>query len=235
MIHNAAIPHNIPDRQLEIFRVNLQGTANVLEAMARHGTRRLIYTSSLCVYGIANSGRLPLPAWFPLDESFPARPDNAYGLSKLLAEGMIEGYRERYGWDAIVFRLAWVRDIAAAASDSQALERVFEQLREPRWEPYFVQHFWDYIDVSDAGRAFAMAAAAPGVSGVFNLAASDMWTLENPRALLQRHYPGAEIRNPAIWEGGSCWDVSAIRRAIGFEPKVSVRELLRDKQVAFRQ
>ncbi|HID89848.1 MAG TPA: NAD-dependent epimerase/dehydratase family protein, partial [Anaerolineae bacterium] len=68
-----------------IYRVNVEGTRNVVEAALRAGVHRLIYTSSVGALGIPPEGRL-------LDESsvFNLPPHRfPYGHSKHLAEEVV--------------------------------------------------------------------------------------------------------------------------------------------------
>ena len=62
------------------FAVNVDGTRNVLSAMQTHGIHRVIFTSSVSVYG---------PTSLPVDEAHPPSPINPYGQSKLEAEAVL--------------------------------------------------------------------------------------------------------------------------------------------------
>lgn len=59
------------------YDVNVQGTRNVLEAMDENGIRRIVFTSSVAVYGLNKHNP---------DERHPADPFNHYGKSKWQAE-----------------------------------------------------------------------------------------------------------------------------------------------------
>ena len=76
--HLAAAQHeaNIPDSRF--WEVNVNGTRNILEASVTAGVKRLVYGSTIGVYGSAPNGTL--------DEDSPLRPDNIYGVTKLEAE-----------------------------------------------------------------------------------------------------------------------------------------------------
>ncbi|HHS98251.1 MAG TPA: NAD-dependent epimerase/dehydratase family protein [Chloroflexi bacterium] len=86
-----------------IYRVNVEGTRNVVEAALRTGVRRLIYTSSVGALGVPRTGRL-------LDETcvFNLPPHRfPYGHSKHLAEEVVqEGVRR--GLDAVIVNPAAV-------------------------------------------------------------------------------------------------------------------------------
>ncbi|MDR1984381.1 MAG: NAD-dependent epimerase/dehydratase family protein, partial [Prevotellaceae bacterium] len=55
------------------YDVNVEGTRNVLEAMDACGVKRIIFTSSVAVYGLNKDNP---------DENHPADPFNHYGKSK---------------------------------------------------------------------------------------------------------------------------------------------------------
>lgn len=60
---------------------NVGGTRVLLEAMARHGVRRIVFSSSATVYGAPE--RLPIP------ETHPLRPESPYGENKAEIEGLL--------------------------------------------------------------------------------------------------------------------------------------------------
>ena len=84
----------------ELFRVNIEGSINVFEAMARAGTPRLIHISSEEIYGAFETNRI--------DENHPQRPLHAYGISKAAVEHLGRSYRETRGLDCINIRTSWV-------------------------------------------------------------------------------------------------------------------------------
>jgi UDP-glucose 4-epimerase len=83
-----------PRRDLE---QNAIATWNVLEAMRRHGIRRIAFSSTGSVYGEAPVIPTPEDCPFPVQTSL-------YGASKLAAEGMIAAYCEGFGFEGLIFR-----------------------------------------------------------------------------------------------------------------------------------
>lgn len=67
---------------LDYYRVNVEGTRYLLEAMARHRVRQLVYSSSAAVYGDVAGGTL-------IDEDAPTIPVNPYGETKLIGEWLV--------------------------------------------------------------------------------------------------------------------------------------------------
>lgn len=82
-----AAEHRDDVRPVSLYHdVNVGGTANVCAAAEAHGIQRIIFTSSVAIYGSADH---------ELDEAAPARPFNEYGRTKLEAEGVVSGWRAR--------------------------------------------------------------------------------------------------------------------------------------------
>lgn len=70
------------------FDVNIAGTFNVLEACARNGVKKLVYSSSASVYGDALE--------VPMTEDHPFNNRNFYGSTKIAGEAMCTAFNDRY-------------------------------------------------------------------------------------------------------------------------------------------
>jgi nucleoside-diphosphate-sugar epimerase len=68
------------------YDVNVQGMKNVLEAMDKNGVRKIIFTSSVAVYGLNKENP---------DEQYPTDPFNHYGKSKLQAEQVLKDWYQK--------------------------------------------------------------------------------------------------------------------------------------------
>jgi UDP-glucose 4-epimerase len=80
-------------------RVNVIGTVNVLEAARRHDASVVFTSTGGAGYGEGEGRKLPFT------ESDEARPETAYGVSKLAAEKYVSFYRLLHGVQAISLRL----------------------------------------------------------------------------------------------------------------------------------
>jgi nucleoside-diphosphate-sugar epimerase len=78
-------------------RVNAEGTRRLAEAAAGAGLRRLLFVSSIKVYGDP-------PARLPLTEAVPPRPDDPYGESKWAAEQALGHIGAASGLQTVVLR-----------------------------------------------------------------------------------------------------------------------------------
>jgi UDP-glucose 4-epimerase len=75
-----AVGESVAD-PLRYFQVNLGSTLSLLDAMARHEIRQLVFSSSCTVYGD--------PDEVPVTESAALRTTNPYGRTKLMIEDML--------------------------------------------------------------------------------------------------------------------------------------------------
>jgi GDP-L-fucose synthase len=83
----------------EFIRDNLAIQTNVIHSAWKHGTRKLLFLGSSCIY--------PRLAQQPLQEDSlltgPLEPTNAaYAVAKIAGLTMCQAYRRQYGFDAIV-------------------------------------------------------------------------------------------------------------------------------------
>lgn len=66
---------------LNYYRNNISGTVVLLETMAEHGVKNLVFSSSATVYGD--------PHAVPITENFPLQATNPYGRTKLFIEEIL--------------------------------------------------------------------------------------------------------------------------------------------------
>ncbi|MVZ60991.1 NAD-dependent epimerase/dehydratase family protein [Sphingobacterium humi] len=78
------------------YDVNVQGMKNTLEAMEYNGVKRLIFTSSVAVYGLDKDNP---------DEQSEKDPFNHYGISKWKAEQVLDNWRNSHAdWNINIVR-----------------------------------------------------------------------------------------------------------------------------------
>ncbi|HEY6562963.1 MAG TPA: NAD(P)-dependent oxidoreductase, partial [Pirellulaceae bacterium] len=87
VVHLAAVHADQGHAPHEYWDTNLQGTRNLLDAMQQHAVKKLIFTSSMAVYGDGYETAM--------DEHTPPRPGTPYGQSKLAAEQAIREWCEQ--------------------------------------------------------------------------------------------------------------------------------------------
>lgn len=75
---------------------NVGNTLVLLDAMVRHGVRRLVFSSTAAIFGT--------PDYVPIDEAHPKAPINPYGRSKWLVEQLLQDYASAYGLQSVCLR-----------------------------------------------------------------------------------------------------------------------------------
>jgi len=88
------------DIPAKVTRVNVEGMANLLEAMRIAGVGRMVHVSTEETYGDFEA---PI-----ITEDHPQRPTSVYGLTKLAAENFARVYSRNHGIDCIHVRTCWV-------------------------------------------------------------------------------------------------------------------------------
>jgi nucleoside-diphosphate-sugar epimerase len=86
VFHLAAAQHEMNISEQRYQDVNVGGTQNVIDACIEGGVRRLVYGSTIGVYGVPAGS---------LDERSPVDPDNLYGRTKLAAERLVVAHQDR--------------------------------------------------------------------------------------------------------------------------------------------
>lgn len=81
----------------DIYELNVLGTLNILEACVEFNVKKIVFSSSVAVYG-------ETPIEGASEETNPS-PKTPYGLSKFLAETALEYYSNVYGLQCVAVRL----------------------------------------------------------------------------------------------------------------------------------
>jgi len=99
LLHCAGLVHKgLSDLSREnYFRINCEGTENVLNFLDRGRLKQIIFISTVSVYGDLSKGVLP-------DENSRAAPEDFYGESKLAAENAIKEFSNKHKIPYTIFR-----------------------------------------------------------------------------------------------------------------------------------
>lgn len=82
------------------YRVNVEGTVNLFEAVRAAGVKRVVNVSTEETYGDFQSD--------VVDEDHPQNPTSIYGATKLASEQVGRVYSRNYGVESINIRTCWV-------------------------------------------------------------------------------------------------------------------------------
>lgn len=226
VVHLAARTY-VPDAWTEpadFYRVNAQGTINVLDYCRRVGSR-LIFISGYC-YGIPES--------LPISEQAPLRPNNPYAFSKYAAEEACRFFRDFFQTHVTILRPFnifgggqsphfLIPRIVEQAIDSGASEIVVEDDKPRR----------DYVHVDDVVGAIRALLENPRPGATFNVGAGESHSVAELAKLI---CAAAGVEKPVVSRGRQraneipdvVADIGAIRRAIGWSPSISLQHGLRE-------
>jgi len=150
VFHLAGIISIMPGQNPLVWRVNVEGTRNVLNAARQAGVRRLVYTSSIHAIHRAQHGKV-------IDESLPFDPNNPYGAyDRSKAEASLEVQKATAdGLDAVILCPTGV--IGPYDFRGSELGEVIRGAAEAR-PMFYVEGAYDFVDVRDVADGLIAAA-----------------------------------------------------------------------------
>lgn len=172
VVHMAALLHIVdpaPALRAEYERINVGGTANIVAAALSAGVARLIFFSTIAVYG-DSGGQI-------LDENTRPQPTTLYGQSKLAAEQIVAQARCADGQPlGVILRLSAVYGAGVKGN----YERLLHALARGRFLPLGAgQNRRTLVYDRDVTAAVVLALHHPHAVGqVFNVTDGDWHTMQ---------------------------------------------------------
>lgn len=211
-----SIEHPIQDSD-----INVLGTLQILEAARQHKVRKVVFSSSAGIFGELRT--------LPIREDHPVEPDSPYGASKLGAEKLCLAYAKLYPMECVALRYFNVYGVNQRYDAYGNVIPIFAHhlLNELPITIYGDgEQTRDFVDARDVAQANLKAAQTRGVSGAFNIASGSRITINHLTEVMAKVI-GIQ---PVIQHGPprkgdvrhSMADISAARRAFGYEPKVEL-------------
>ena len=204
--------------------VNVNGTANLLEAVAAGGGR-LVNVSTATLYGNR-------PDLAPLDETDPADPLTIYDGTKLMTETWCAAHRRTYRSDCASFRTGFVYGRGNQIGE-YFLPRVLNGERVE--ENAGGDHPCDFTYVVDLAEALVAAALAERLpNAVYNVTGGVLRTRGEFADAVRALVPGAQIVqapgiDPARHLRGAC-RLDRARDDFGWQPRFGINAGLADWQ-----
>ncbi len=211
------------------LEVLVDGTFNVVEAVAEHKVGKLVAASSASVYGMAEQ--------FPTTERHHhENNDTLYGASKTFNEGLVRSFRAMKGIDYVLLRYFNVYGprMDVHGLYTEVLVRWMERIVDGKPPLIFGdgKQTMDFVCVPDIARANVLAAQSDVVEGTYNIASgTETSLLELAEALLRvmdsdlgvEFGPARTVNNVAR----RLADISAARRDLGWQPTIGLEDGLR--------
>jgi nucleoside-diphosphate-sugar epimerase len=208
VVHLAAIPAPEIKPAGETFRNNALSTYNVFAAAADRGVGRVVWASSETVLGLPFDDP---PAYAPIDERHPPRPETSYALSKLVGETLADQFARRTGIPFVGFRISNIME----PPDYARFDTWQDDARLRKW------NLWGYVDARDVAQAVARALEADVHGAEVAIVAAADTCMRRPSAdLMAEVYPGVELRRP-ISGRETLLAIDHARELLGYAPAFS--------------
>ena len=198
---------------------NILATQALLEAVKGNGVHRFVYASSSSIYGDVET--------LPIREDTLPHPVSPYGVTKLAAEHLCNLYRANWGVPAVSLRYFTVYG-PRQRPDMAFHKFIRAMLRDEPLSLYGGgEQTRDFTFVDDVVEANVRAVDAPP-GGVFNISGGSRVTVNQVIATLEDLIGRPARLDRQGWQAGDqhhTWaDASAARQALGFAPKVGLRD-----------
>jgi UDP-glucose 4-epimerase len=233
--HILSLTNPFPD-----IDMNIKGTAVVMEAVRQHNpTAKVIYTGTRGQYGSAVS--------LPVNENAPTHPKGIYEISNLTAEKIIQVYNDVHGIESVMLRLTNIYGSRAQMKHHRyGIVNWFVRLAvDDETIKVFGdgQILRDFLYIDDAVEAILMCALEPKAVGeILNVG------IDKPTSILELVETLIDVAETGRWEfapfsperkaqepGDFYSDITKIRSLVGWEPRTSLRDGLRQTIDFYRE
>ena len=229
VVHLAGLLHVVdppPSMEQEYRRVNDEGTATLVRVAVDARVRRIVYASTIAVYGHSNVAAPPLM------EMATCRPDTSYARTKLAGERhVLASVGQRGAPSGVVLRLAAVYGPGVKGN----YRRLVQALAHGRYLPIGAgTNRRTLVHEADAAAAFVLASQHPAASDrIFNVTDGCVHQVREIvdaiAAALGRRAPRVHV--PVSLARSGALGIEVLARAIGREPPVtrsSIDKLVED-------
>jgi len=229
VIHLAAkisVPESI-NNPSETFRVNVDGTKNVLAACEKNHVKKLIVSSSAAVYGEGSPD-------VKLTERSKTNPISPYGESKVRMEQQIREFESKHDINCIILRFFNIYGIGQSSEYAGVITKFMKRITQEKPLEIFGDGLQtrDFVAIDDVISSIHNAISF-GKSGTYNIASGRVVTIkELAELMVSISGKKIEIKYTAEQNGdirNSQTDISLAKKDLGYSPKFEldrIKELL---------
>jgi nucleoside-diphosphate-sugar epimerase len=210
-------PNLAPDA--ETFANNVSATYNVLRAAADMGLKKVALASSTAAFGFIYAQIPWSPDYLPVDENHPSKPQDCYGLSKVVGEQIAESM-VRVHKDMTISNLRFPGIIFDFSYD----------IVRQRWSDAKgrASGFWAYIDARDASLACRLAMEAGFVGHEVMIVAAPRSSMTQPTDELKKEYfPTTKKTDPGLMGNWSGVNSAKAEKLLGFKARHAWEDYLK--------
>ncbi|MBD3308788.1 NAD-dependent epimerase/dehydratase family protein [candidate division KSB3 bacterium] len=212
------------------YDVMIHGTFHVIDSAKRHGIKKLIYSSSASIYGLAQH--------FPTPETdHPYDNQTFYGAAKLFGEQLLRSYSAMYGLNYIALRYFNIYGprMDTDGKYTEVMIKWLDCIRENR--PPLIygdgSTTMDFVHVQDVARANVLALLSEQTDETCNIACERETSLKELLDLLlslnhsslQPEYRPENTVNPVTRRLGR---IEKAAKLLGYTPTIPLEQGLED-------
>jgi UDP-glucose 4-epimerase len=214
---------------LRALKVNCEGTINVFEAALTCNAEKVVWASSIAVFG--PPGRRP--AGEIANDAYH-QPNDLYGACKAMNEQLGRHYRRRRGLDCTGVRFSVVYGFGKALTMARGTgaDFLYELIDKPAvGQPGVVPHgdaIIDWLYVEDAARAVVLTSQALKNRSIGLNICGERSTIHGVATRMKHLLPDAQLDvQPGTWGGAMHFEMATTEAEINYSPQFSLEEGLR--------
>lgn len=225
VIHLAAkisVEESIKDPS-ETFRINVEGTKNVLDACKNHQVKKLIVASSAAVYGDSQLG-------VKLNESSKVNPISPYGESKAVMEQEIRKFTSNYNIDCVILRFFNIFGPGQSSEYAGVITKFINRIVENKPLQIYGDGMQtrDFVAIQDVVDSVHNAILY-GKNGTYNIASGKSITInELAEFMISLSGKNLKIEHVAPKKGDirhSQADITLAKKELRYSPKLGLDEI----------
>ncbi len=206
----------------ETFRINVDGTNNVLAACKDNHVKKIIIASSAAVYGESSPD-------VKLTEKSVMNPISPYGESKMQMEQNIKQFASKHGIDYVVLRFFNIYGIGQSSEYAGVITKFIKRIIEKEPLEIFGNGLQtrDFVSINDIVSAIHNAISYDK-SGAFNIASGKIITIKDlAKMMILLSGKKLEIKFLDEKKGDikySQADISLAKNNLNHTPKIELKE-----------
>jgi UDP-glucose 4-epimerase len=231
VFHMAALRINacVADPQAG-FEVMLHSTFNLANLCVKHKVKKVVYSSSASVYGLAQH--------FPTPETDnPYNNQTFYGAAKMWGEQLFRSFKFMYGLDYVALRYfnVYGSRMDTDGKYTEVMIKWLDCVRDNKQPAIFGDgsDSMDFVHVKDVAHANVLALLSDVTNESFNVGDQVETNLKQMLAALLKvnnsdltpEFKPANSYNPVARRLA---DISKAKKLLGYEPSISLEEGLRE-------
>ncbi len=207
------------------FRVNVNGTRNVLDACKKNNVKKLIVASSAAVYGEGSPN-------VKLTEESETNPVSPYGESKLKMEQMIKDFVLKHKINCVILRFFNIYGIGQSDEYAGVITKFINKITEKKSLEIFGDGLQtrDFVSIYDVINSIQNVLSS-NKNGIYNIGSGKATTIkEISEMIISMAEKEVDIKYSSPKKGDikfSVGDISLAKKDLKYKPKFELKEKIK--------